>query len=141
MDLLLMEANRIGTRIIREMWNDYAEIEEQRKAEELRHQEAMAKIEQERIEIEAQGKRNIEHKTLRNEYITQNELSGVVKKRYSKAVLTKLHIDKRIHDSIQRSGYVFRKSSNNTYNHFFLTEKNFSEQLQQAKAENKAQWA
>lgn len=71
MDLLLMEANRIGTKIIREMWNDLAEHEEKMaeiKKEAQRIEQEAQRIEEERIEIEERGKRNKESEILENEY-------------------------------------------------------------------------
>lgn len=112
MDLLLMEANRIGTKIIREMWNDLAKHEEKMaeiKKEAQRIEEEAQRIEEERIEIEEQNIRNENFRLGINSYLDEQEkLSNQIShdmftKQNNKKYRTYTHLKKGINAKVKES--------------------------------------
>lgn len=62
--------------------------------------------------IEEQGERDKLHKTSREYYMNRRDTYPLSRKRFGQAVLIKNKLDKKIKKQV--SGYIFRKSLNNT---------------------------
>ncbi len=110
MDLTLMAANQVGVNIIKNITD--AEIASiKAKGEIQRSKMRMAHLD-EMEAIEEQGKRDKLHKTSREYYMNRRDTYPLSRKRFGQAVLIKNKLDKKIKKQV--SGYIFRKSLNNT---------------------------
>lgn len=124
MDLTLMAANQVGVNIIRNITDaEIASIEAkgeiQRSKMRMAHLDEMERLktEMEQLKaegeaIEEQGKRDKLHKTSREYYMNRRDTYPLSRKRFGQAVLIKNKLDKKIKKQV--SGYIFRKSLNNT---------------------------
>lgn len=124
MDLTLMAANQVGVNIIRDITDaEIASIkakgEIQRSKMRMAHLDEMERLKAEgerlKAEREAIEERNEKakiHKTSREYYMNRRDTYPLSRKRFGQAVLIKNKLDKKIKKQV--SGYIFRKSLNNT---------------------------
>lgn len=129
MDLTLMAANQVGVNIIRNITDaEVASIEAQGEIERskmrMAHFEEMQKLKAEHEQlvaegeaIAAQGERNRTHKKLRAYYKERHQNYPVEKQRMYHTFLMKTKLKDKIENML--SGYIIRKSSNETYDNIF----------------------